>query len=88
MCLDGQLPFSSWPEQVGPQDDGDVRGCHLIHSLLLRQQGQELDQIPDRQTDRQTPQQQASLQENYDNETAEEYLQTLLRHWCDEILLS
>lgn len=42
------VPFSPWPEQVGPQDDGDVTGCHLVYSLMLRQQRQELDQVPDR----------------------------------------
>lgn len=36
VCLHGQLPFSSWPEQVGPQDDGDVRGRHLVYGFLLR----------------------------------------------------
>lgn len=39
-------PLISRPEQVGAQYDGDVTGCHLVHSLLLRQQGQELDQVP------------------------------------------
>lgn len=45
----GLLPFGPGPQQVGPQDDGDVGGRHLVYSLLLRQQGQELDQIADRE---------------------------------------
>lgn len=42
-------PFSSRPEQVGPQDNGNVTGRHLVYSLVLRQQRQKLDQVPDRQ---------------------------------------
>lgn len=46
---DRNAPFGSWPEQIGPQDDGDVTGRHLVYGLLLRQQRQELDQVPDRE---------------------------------------
>lgn len=38
--------FLRGPQQVGPQDDGDVAGRHLIHLLLLSQSCQELHQVP------------------------------------------
>lgn len=43
----GRSPFFlRGPQQVGPQDDGDVAGCHLVHLLILSQTCQELHQVP------------------------------------------
>lgn len=43
----GHSPFFlRGPQQVGPQDNGDVAGCHLVHLLRLGQQCQELHQVP------------------------------------------
>ena len=39
------IPFCLGPEQVWPQDDGDVRGGHLVHIAVLRQLSQELHQV-------------------------------------------
>lgn len=39
-------PLSLCPEQVGPQDYGDVTGSHLINIAVLSQFGQKLHQIP------------------------------------------
>lgn len=38
--------FLRRPQQVGPQDNGDVAGCHLVHFLLFSQQCQKLHQVP------------------------------------------
>lgn len=47
MCVFAALPFVVHPQQVWPQDDGDVPGRHLVHVLMLSQFGEEFDQIPD-----------------------------------------
>ena len=40
-------PFVVHPQQVRAQDDRDVPRRHLVHVLMLRQLGQEFDQVPD-----------------------------------------
>lgn len=40
------LPLRLSPEQIGPQDYGDVAGGHLINLTVLSQSGQKLHQIP------------------------------------------
>lgn len=40
------LPLRLSPEQIGPQDYGDVAGGHLIDLTVLSQSGQKLHQIP------------------------------------------
>ena len=44
-------PLSPRPQQVGPQHNGDVTGGHLVDSLLLREERQELDEVPERGRD-------------------------------------
>lgn len=47
-------PLGAGPQQVGSQDDGNVTGGHLVQRLVLRQERQELDQVPDSETEAET----------------------------------